>query len=173
MLITVHCNFNKEMFFVLCPYIKTSWRGVPPPLCLQVVLGQDLRKLGFSSRKSMNILPDLVYSPLQLQASLILVKYSLKSRPTWSKEKKKSVFFLFHFQLRIEACDDGQPNKCTEIDAVIQVEQNLHSPVFDPPSYSNRIPETTAYGTVVATVKANDTDKYVSCNACFSFPNTL
>lgn len=60
------------------------------------------------------------------------------------------------------AYDDGTPSLENETTVVIYVERNLFPPTFVNPVNQNvRIPETTDYGTIIATVTARDPDLVV------------
>ena len=63
------------------------------------------------------------------------------------------------FILKIQASDNGNPNRTSETFLVIEIfDANDHSPIFTKAWYNTTIPESLPVGTIVLTVKATDLD---------------
>ncbi|XP_028399940.1 protocadherin Fat 4-like isoform X2 [Dendronephthya gigantea] len=64
-----------------------------------------------------------------------------------------------NFVLKIQASDNGNPNRTTETFLVIEIlDSNDHSPIFTKSWYNTTIPENLPLGTILLTVKATDLD---------------
>ncbi|KAL5018733.1 hypothetical protein ScPMuIL_004455 [Solemya velum] len=61
--------------------------------------------------------------------------------------------------LRVQACDNGFRPKCIWTTIPITVNRNLNSPIFDQTNYQGQVADYSAFGQVVATVRATDADK--------------
>lgn len=76
----------------------------------------------------------------------ILLRKSLKNS-TYSR-----------FSLKVQACDDGSPIRCSKVDVIISVEKNLHNPQFLQNPYTKTITETLSINSEVLTLLATDSD---------------
>ena len=63
--------------------------------------------------------------------------------------------------MRIQASDNSNPVKLTEITVIISVYRDTSRPVFDIPNYVVTINENTAVGTSIQNVRATDADLVV------------
>ena len=63
--------------------------------------------------------------------------------------------------MRIQASDNSNPVKLTEITVIISVYRDTSRPVFDIPNYLTTINENTAVGTSIQNVRATDADLVV------------
>ncbi|XP_074647699.1 protocadherin Fat 4-like [Tubulanus polymorphus] len=64
------------------------------------------------------------------------------------------------YQLRVKACDPAHPDNCGFTNVNINVNRNLHQPVFTPStSYISSVNDTIPVGTPIETIRATDSDK--------------
>lgn len=72
-----------------------------------------------------------------------------------------SILSPIPLQLRVEARDGGSPPRSATALVNINVQRNLHAPVFNPTRYEETILETTGLGVSLVRVLATDADTRV------------
>ena len=67
------------------------------------------------------------------------------------------------YTIRVEARDGGTPPRSDVTLVQVHVLRNMRAPAFEPVNYDSVIKETVVLGETIASVKAADADRRVSC----------